>query len=357
MVHVIHDGDAMGSNENISNARVDSQITVLNQDFRREQGTPGFNNNPVGVDTKIKFELADTKPDGTPTNGINRVNYGVSEFFTYSQIDQMKAQTIWDPTKYVNIWVVNFNDKFDGEGIYGYAQFPSESTLTGLYEDEGEANTDGLAIDWKAFGSRAIVSGTYYTNLDEGRTTTHELGHYLGLLHIFNDNGVCSDNDFCNDTPVQKDPSTICDTNKDSCPDEPGKDMIQNYMDYTNDSCMNIFTQDQFRRMDIVLNNAVRRKSLRDSLKVDESPFLKERNLLVKPIYNSSSNDVEYLLIEQKNPTQITVQIYTNSGALVYNQKYQDKKIQIPTQNFNSGIYIVYVNSSFGIDKHKFIKK
>ncbi len=369
VVHVIHDGDAVGSNENISDARVRSQIIVLNQDFRREQGTPGFNNNPVGVDTKIKSELADTKPDRTPTNGINRVNYGVSQFFSTPQIDQMKAQTIWDPTKYVNIWVVNFNEKYDNDNpVYGFAKFPSESTLTGISkEDESTAENDGVVIDWKAFGSRSLVSGTYYTDFDKGRTTTHELGHYLGLLHVFDDNsngdcsdnrvGVCLDNDFCNDTPVQKCPSTICDTNKDSCPDEPGKDMVQNYMDYTDDACMNIFTQDQFRRMDIVLNNAVRRKSLRDSLKVDESPFLKERNLLVKPIYNSSSNDVEYLLIEQKNPTQITVQIYTNSGALVYNQKHQDKKIQIPTQNFNSGIYIVYVNSSFGTDKHKFIKK
>lgn len=357
VVHVIHNGDAVGSSENISDARVHSQITVLNQDYRKKEGTPGFNTNPVGVDTKIEFELADKKPDGTATNGINRVNFGISGFLTYSQIDQMKVQTIWDPTKYINIWVVNFDDNFDdGEGIYGYAQFPSESTLSGLNSNEGDAITDGVVIDWKAFGSRNIVSGTYYTNVDKGRTTTHELGHYLGLLHTFNDNEVCSDNDFCNDTPIQRTSSTLCDLNKDSCPNLAGKDMVQNYMDYTHDMCMNIFTQDQFSRMDVVLNHAIRRKSLRDSLNVDESPFLKEHNLLVKPIYNSS-NDVEYLLIEQKNLTQITVQIYNNTGSLIFNQSFQDKKIQIPTQNFNSGVYIVYVNSSSGTDKHKFIKK
>lgn len=359
VVHVIHDGDVIGSNENISDARVHSQITVLNQDFRREAGTPGFNTNPVGVDTKIKFELANKKPDGTATNGINRVNFGISSFSTENQINQMKAATIWDPTKYLNIWVVNLDENFDNEGItLGYAKFPSESTLTGIFkEDEGTPTNDGVVINWKAFGSRSLVSGTYYTDNDKGRTTTHEIGHYLGLLHIFNDYGFCEDNDFCNDTPVQGTSSTSCNLNKDSCTNLAGKDMVQNYMDYTNDSCMNVFTQDQFRRMDIVLNNAVRRKSLRDSLNVDESPLLKERNIFVKPIYNSSSNDVEYLLIEQKNSTQISVQIYTNTGALVYNQQYQERKIKIPTQNFNAGVYLVYVNSSFGTDKHKFIKK
>lgn len=264
VVHVIHSGQAVGSAQNISNARVQSQITVLNQDFRRQAGTPGFNFDPVGADTEVQFCLAQRDPNNQPTNGINRVNLG-STIWNESNIENiLKPQTQWDPNRYLNIWVCQFGG--DLNGVLGYAQFPSGSTLPGL-PFGGAANTDGVIIDWRCFGSSSLVPGSYYQNLDKGRTTTHEIGHFLGLRHIWGDNGLCTVNatdssqDYCPDTPPANSANYGCSPSF-SCG---GQNMIENYMDYSDDACMNIFTQNQKTRMVTTLLNATRRASLTTS--------------------------------------------------------------------------------------------
>lgn len=242
----------MGTNANISEARVQSQITVLNQDFRKMLGTPGYNTNPVGADVEIEFALARRKPDGTATNGIDRVSRTPTNWSTESSVQTMKAATQWDPSKYLNIWTVQFSSSANAEmgGVLGYAQFPSSSQLDGLDENEGAKNTDGVVIDWRCFGSVAIAPGTYSEDYDRGRTTTHEVAHYFGLRHIWGDAGYrdsgidCSGDDYCADTPVAGWENYDCAQVYNSCP-APGNDMVENYMDYTNDTCMNIFTLDQ----------------------------------------------------------------------------------------------------------------
>mgnify|MGYP003657238790 FL=1 len=119
VVHVIHNGDAVGSGENISDAQVISQITVLNEDFRKMLGTNGYNTDPVGADVEIEFCLAVVDPTGAPTNGIDRVNYGVAQFASTGAVETMKPTTIWNPDDYMNMWSVNI-----GGGLLGYAQFP-----------------------------------------------------------------------------------------------------------------------------------------------------------------------------------------------------------------------------------------
>ncbi len=265
VVHVIHNGEPVGTGPNISYAQVVSQIEVLNEDFRKKTGTNGFNDHPDGVDTEIEFYLAEVDPLGNTLSepGIDRFN-GERESWPkgpiLNPIDELiKPNTIWPPEEYFNIWTVNFGG-FVGRNLLGYAQFPSNSGLPGLNEDEGGAETDGIVVGYKYFGSSE--KGNFpdlFPPFDLGRTTTHEVGHWLGLRHIWGD-GDCTVDDFCNDTPTAEEPNYSCDANF-SCVSE---DMIENYMDYTDDGCMNIFTLEQKQRMHTVLENSPRRRELVD---------------------------------------------------------------------------------------------
>jgi hypothetical protein len=260
VVHVVHNGEPIGTGPNISEAQVQSQIEVLNEDFRRMSGSNGYNTE--GVDTEIEFYLAPTDPDDNLLEepGIHRYNGNrmiwPTGFFT-SVDSVLKPATIWNPEKYFNIWTVNFGG-FVGRNLLGYAQFPSNSGLPGLNDDGGPANTDGVVIGYKYFGS--AEKGNFpdlHTTYNLGRTCTHEVGHWLGLRHIWGDGG-CGVDDYCDDTPPSDGPNYSCDAHY-SCG---SWDMIENYMDYTEDQCMSLFTQDQKERMHQVLRNSVRRKEL-----------------------------------------------------------------------------------------------
>ena len=261
VVHVIHNGDAYGTGENITDEQVESQITVMTQDFRRLSGTPGFNTNPVGADSTIEFVLAKVDPNGNPTNGINRVNLCQASWSTGDIDSTVKPATIWDPNSYMNMWSVNFTDG----SLLGYAQFPDGSGLAGMPASGGPANSDGVVAGYRFFGSSDLTTGNFAPPFDKGRTMTHEVGHYLGLRHIWGDGG-CAVDDFCADTPAAAGANGGCPAGTNSCP-APGNDMIENYMDYTDDTCMNIFTNDQKTRMLTVMNVSPRRASLKTSTK------------------------------------------------------------------------------------------
>lgn len=268
VVHVIHDGDAYGVNENITDEQVQSQITVMNQDFRKMVGTPGFNVNAVGADTQVEFVLAKVDPNGNPTNGINRVNLCQASWSTGAINSTVKPTTIWDATLYMNMWSVNFSDS----SLLGYAQFP-ESSLGGLDTAAQNASTDGVVAGYRFFGSSSLTTGAFQAPFDKGRTMTHEVGHFLGLRHIWGDNSACpttntiNDKDFVADTPAAAGANGGCPAGTNTCPTNPGNDMIENYMDYTDDTCMNIFTNGQKTRITTVMNNSPRRSTLKTSVK------------------------------------------------------------------------------------------
>jgi hypothetical protein len=254
VIHIIHNGDAIGTNENITTAQALSQVQVLNEDFRRMLGTPGYNTHPDGADIEIEFCMAVVDPNGNPTDGIDRVNEGIASFSGLNDVDAIKPNSIWDPTQYMNMWTVNYGNS----GLLGFAQFPNSSGLSGINANNGAANTDGVVADYRSFGSKNIYpAGNYSAPYDLGRTMTHEVGHWLGLRHIWGD-ANCG-NDFCNDTPQTQ-------TSNGGCPTQTTcdgiQDMVQNYMDYTNDACMNIFTDDQKTRIRTVMTVSPRRASL-----------------------------------------------------------------------------------------------
>lgn len=251
VVHVYHKGEAVGTGTNISEDVINSQITVLNQDFRKMTGTPGHNTHAAGADTEIQFCLAKIDPSGNPTTGITR-RQGISGSYDTNAFDAEKPNSQWDPTKYLNIWVADL-----GASLLGYAQFPHAngviSGMTGGYAG-GASNTDGVVMGPNFFGSSDITTVPGSAPFDKGRTTTHEVGHWLGLKHINGDAG-CGSDDECADTPNQENQTNQANgcNQKTSCG---SVDMIENYMDYSNDACMNIFTNDQTARMRAILNPA-----------------------------------------------------------------------------------------------------
>jgi hypothetical protein len=264
VVHVIHSGQPIGTAPNITDAQVQSQITVLNEDFRRMFGTPGYNTNTVGADVEIEFVLAKQDPNGNPTNGIDRVNMCQSSWSLDEIETIVKPATSWNPSQYLNMWSLAFSDSNN----LGYAQSPDASGLPGLDNIGGNANTDGVVSGYTYFGSITQNDGSFIldTTYNRGRTMTHEVGHWLGLRHIWGD-ATCGD-DYCADTPIHHKENYGCPSPIPLSCDIPAvSEMIQNYMDYTDDACMNIFTQNQKDRILTVMNNSPRRSSLKTSTK------------------------------------------------------------------------------------------
>ncbi len=263
--HVLHAGEPVGTGNNVATALINAQLEQLNDDFRRKPGTAGFNTNPVGADLEIEFCMAVVDPDGNVMEvpGINRINtpsIGLnSPGFSINYLDNMvKPNTIWNPGEYINVWVTPINLFIFT--VLGYAQFPSASGLAGLETGTGGALTDGVVIAPRTVGGVSLPNPLEGVT-GRGRTLTHELGHFFGLRHIWGDGG-CNADDYCDDTPISNGSSSGCQIGKITCN---SVDMVENYMDYSDDLCMNVFTQDQKTRVDAVLLNSPRRSELLNS--------------------------------------------------------------------------------------------
>ncbi len=227
--------------ENISQDQIDSQIKVLNEDFRLKNADASTIPSvfaPLAEDARIEFELASVDPDGNPTDGVTRTKTTVAGFMDDDKVKSSASggADAWPSDKYLNIWVC----KLAG-GLLGYAQFPG-----------GPAATDGVVVTHTGFGTTGTASAPF--NL--GRTTTHEVGHWLNLFHIWGDDGSgCFGSDHVADTPNQAGSNTGVPTfPKVSCGNAPNGDMFMNYMDYTDDRGMTMFTRGQVARMQSTLD-------------------------------------------------------------------------------------------------------
>ncbi len=230
------------STENISAAQVQSQIDVLNEDFRR-LNSDADNTWSQAADAEIEFCLASVDPSGNSTDGITRTSTSVNGFGTNDAVKSASSggKAAWPASDYLNFWVCNI-----GGGILGYAQFPG-----------GAAATDGVVGDYRYTGT----NGTATSPFDLGRTATHEVGHWLNLRHIWGD-GPCGSDDFVSDTPTSDDANYGCATGHVSCS---STDMVQNYTDYSDDACMNLFTQGQKSRMQALFGGGGSKASLLSS--------------------------------------------------------------------------------------------
>lgn len=272
IVHILHNNETINSvsatsGNNLNAAQVVNQINILNKDYN---GTNSDTNlipaifKPLLGKFNVNFCLAVVNPTGAVLaepgiDRIDRVAKGWSSFpYSQNYMDAtVKPNSIWNPNLYLNIWVVPLSNS-----ILGYATFPAPSTsgLLGLTSSFGSANTDGVVILNTAFGSVGTAQSGVY---NKGRTATHEVGHWLGLRHTWGDSNCGSD--FCNDTPISQNANYGCPGfpyKLGSCSGNTTGEMTMNYMDYTNDACMYMFTADQKNRAQLILVHSPFRAAL-----------------------------------------------------------------------------------------------
>ena len=245
VVHVLY----TNNQNNISDAQILSQIDVLNEDFRR-LNSDADNTWSQAADIEVEFCMASIDPNNNATNGITRTQVTRSSWIVDDKMKKSSTGGVnaWNTTQYLNMWIVpEILD--DGFTVLGYAQFPG-----------GDVTTDGVVIGYEYFGNTGTVSPPF--NL--GRTTTHEVGHFFNLKHIwgeppFASSNGCNFDDNVSDTPNAAGPNYGCSVGHVSCS---SVDMVQNYMDYSDDSCMNLFTSGQKDRIRAILAAGGSRRSL-----------------------------------------------------------------------------------------------
>ena len=319
VVHVIYrqSHSNLGIGTNISNAQIEDQIRILNEDFSKTNNE--FPNPPRNTfvnyadNPNIKFCLATTDPDGNATNGITRTMSTKNSFNYNTESNDMKRDNTggkdgWNPSKYLNIWVCDIASSGNSI-VLGYAYLPGLQSWN--------AWKDGLVVDFQHFGTIGSASSS-----SDGRTPTHEIGHYLGLYHTFCEasGGGCCDNDNTwgsnvYDTPATDDVyfgSVNANTNNNTCNDllygfnSDLLDMDENFMAYSNHTWM--FTYDQVSEMTGTLNGY--RASLKNS------------NVSVNCTGTVSNENIDNTFKIYPNPAKDIISIETNFSS--YTMKVTD---------------------------------
>jgi len=340
--HVVHNLSI--PEQNVPDSILYSQLEVLNNDYRRTNADTVNTRaefDSLAADIEIEFCLANVDPTGSFTTGINRVTT-TSTDFSFSPFNNNVKTTAgggvepWPTTDYLNIWVC---DMYSGGSplVLGYAQFPGDDPAT-----------DGVVMTYQHTGSRPWDAAAAPANL--GRTASHEVGHYFGLRHIWGD-GACDSTDYVTDTPNASAASQqICTLTNNTCNDpltEPywngydPPDMLENYMDYSTDACMNMFTKGQKDRMWSFLNTA--RSTLLSSTKCDGltgiEDIMSSDNVIIYPNPSSDMFTIEwpgeYKFERMEVVDLVGKTILTENMTNVY------AKYVVNTQNISEGIYFV----------------
>jgi hypothetical protein len=386
IVHILYNGSTesqVGNGANLITGQIQSQIETLNDFFAGKD--PGKSNLPPifsavdAGDVGIQFCMATKDENGNLLSepGIDRIDWKAKGWIdpmswqsdTASKrklIDHMantvKPQSIYDPTKYFNIWVLNMNNS----GLNGYATFPAGSTLE-INSSLGTDKTDGVVIKSNVFGNRIKFPNGYYSadnTRKYGGTTIHETGHWVGLRHIWGD-AICGD-DFCNDTPDQRTSNSgMCPThphNAGSCSNNQDGEMFQNYMDYTKDGCKALFTNDQKTRMMTAMQNGLYRKELGTHRLCDAialSAQETDRAIEGMNIYPNPASKLFTLSFNAQVKGDYQIELSNAIGQVIYSERVADHQGRyakpINTETFGKGIYLMKVNSQVGSSMQKVV--
>lgn len=318
--------------QNISSARLNEQIDVLNKDYRKQNSDAGLVPSyfaGLAADCEVQFCLAKQDPNGNWTDGIERVSTTTTSWIDDDQVKYAATggADAWDRNKYLNIWVCNL-----GGGLLGYAAFPGSA-----------AGDDGVVLNYNYVGVTGALSP-----YNKGRTATHEVGHWLWLLHIWGDDGTsCSGSDQCADTPNQADEHYGCPSGAQiSCTNGPNGDMWMNYMDYTDDACMYMFTAGQKTRMWTILNSTRSPLLTSTGCVVTTVPEIMLKNLFT--VYPSPSNGVFTLDFGNPDFTDLDISVVNVLGQNIYSRHIdalREEQIQLDLTGNTPGVYILEINN------------
>lgn len=328
--HIVY----FNATQNIATSRITAQMDVLNKDYRKLNTDANLVPSAwssIAADCEINFCLAQRDPNGNPTTGIERIQSSTS---SWSTNDNMKYSSsggadIWDKTKYLNIWVCNLSG-----GILGYATFPP-----------GNVSEDGVVLSYQYVGT----TGASYP-YNKGRTATHEIGHWLNMRHIWGDDGQsCSGSDFVSDTPNQADENYGCPTfpHTDGCTTTGNGVMFMNYMDYTDDACMYMFTAGQKTRMWSTLNGS--RVSLQTSNGCTPLGITQLTMNGVFSIAPSPTTGAFSLNFGSAGMQNFDVIIYNILGEITYSQHYDalnEAELRLDLEGNPAGVYLVEVRTT-----------
>lgn len=336
VVHIIYNSES----QNISTAQINAQLAILNQDFRNKNEQKAWVPEAfarLAADSHIEFQLATIDPAGNPTTGIIRRKTAI-QVFTYD--DRIKFNSIggsdaWDAGSYLNIWVGSL-----AGGLTGY------SSPLG-----GPADRDGIVISYKAFGKTGIGQ------TGQGRTATHEVGHWLGLKHIWGDS-YCGD-DAIDDTPPQQSATRGCPGGLVTSCNNSGN-MYMNFMDFTNDECTSMFTYGQAMRMRSAFEPGSFRHAMLASKGlsgpvVEETEAQEEIALPVKFYPNPASGMVAVQLETQDKLIGQPITVYNSLGQQVHQAIISKGQIQLDMTRFREGLYYVSLGDKrrlFKLVKH-----
>lgn len=360
VVHIVYNTPA----ENLSDSVVLNQIKILNNDYGR-MNPDTINMRPVlnpvvGVDSRIRFLLADTDPQGNPTNGITRTSTAKTTFFNLlggGLAEEVKSTATggidpWDQSRYLNIWVCDMSIPFLGPAVLGYAVPPA-----GLPNWDPGATagiSDGVVIQYHVFGSNnpntlTLGATTYEV---KGRTPVHEIGHYLGLRHIWGDATNCAGDDGLMDTPKATDASAQdCDATKNTCTDTIAgmdmPDMIENYMDYSAEDCQNSFTMDQVKFMRWVI------RSKRTDIATVSFTGINNKNGEEYIVLAPNPANERLNIVTKKGVVISGVNLYAASGQQVLSHRCNDISTFVNTSALPQGIYFAEVYSTNGVVRIK----
>ena len=329
--HIMHDN---GPELNVNRDQILSQIDVLNEDFGRYGN--GLNTHVDGLDTKIQFCLASIDPNGEPTDGVNVVAYsgtqGHDPFATGVDL-AMKELAGWDPLMYMNVYIVR---SITGQTA-GYAYFPEEAAGT-LY--------DGLVIDFRQLGRIG-------TAVALGRTGTHEVGHYLSLYHPWGlSDTLCGAlGDYCDDTPeVPIQFFSVAPTcfHPPSCGDSLRQ--IENYMDYSDDACLNMFTFCQSQRMRTAISRYRYQMVSSENLVLTGCSETDETvPLEVFTVYPNPVGDVLMVYADFEDSEPVDIEMYDFQGRMVVKKSPAGQgrgAVPIEVSTLEAGAYHLIVRMS-----------